>query len=315
MTTIANALADYLDLRRSLGFKLRQTARELPRFVQFIEHQGANFITTELALQWAQQDPMASSVTHADRLAMVRRFAAWRSAVDPRTEIPPARMLLRRYQRPAPYIYIDEEIAKIVSAALDLPSRKGLRGLTFATVFGLLAVTGMRIGEVVALDRDDVDLQAGILDVRLGKLGKHRFVPIHATTRQALVHYAAKRDAILPGVKVSAFFVSEHGRRVTAHSAEDNFVRVSRQVGLRPPSAKDHWGRGPRLHDMRHRFAVATLIDWYRAGADVDREISKLATYLGHDGPAQVYWYLQAVPQLLELATERGRQAAPGGEP
>lgn len=317
MTALADALADYLAIRHSLGFKLRQTARDLPRFVRFIEGRGASTITTELALQWAQEDPAASSVTHADRLAMVRRFAAWRSAADPRTEIPPARLIFRRYQRPAPYIYSEEEVAKIVSAAADLPSpsRKGLRGLTFSTVFGLLAVTGMRIGEVVALNRDDVDLQAGILDVREGKLGKHRFVPIHATTQQALLHYAAKRDAILPGVKLPAFFVSERGRRVTAFSAWKNFVKVSRQIGLRPPAAEDGRGRGPRQHDLRHRFAVATLIDWYRAGADVDREIPKLATYLGHKGPAEVYWYLQAVPQLLALATERGRWAAPGGAP
>ena len=313
MTTLANALADYLALRRALSFKLRQTARELPRFVQFIDRRGATSITTELALQWAQEDPSASSVTHADRLAMVRRFAAWRSAVDPRTEIPPVRLLARRYQRPAPYIYSDKEVAEIVSAAAALPSHKGLRGLTFSTVFGLLAVTGMRIGEVVALDKDDVDLQGGLLNVRQGKLGKHRFVPIHVVTRQALLRYAAKREAILPRVKLPAFFVSERGRRVTAFSAGDNFVKVSRQIGLRPPSAEDRRGRGPRLHDLRHRFAVATLIDWYRAGADVDREIPKLATYLGHEGPDQVYWYLQAVPQLLELATDRA--AAPGGVP
>lgn len=313
MTSLANALAEYLAIRRSLGFKLRQTARELPRFVQFIERRGATAITTELALQWAQEDPVASSVTHADRFGMVRRFAAWRSASDPRTEIPLARLLARRYQRPAPYIYSDEEIAKLVSAAADLPSHRGLRGLTFSTVFGLLAVTGMRIGETVALDRDDVDLQAGILSVREGKLGKQRFVPIHATTRQLLVHYAARRDAIIPGVKLQAFFLTERGHRVSAFSAGDNFVKVSRQIGLRPTAAEGRRGRGPRLHDMRHRFAVATLIDWYRAGADVDREIPKLATYLGHEGPTQVYWYLQAVPQLLELATERCQRAAPGG--
>jgi len=312
MTTLAAALAEYLALRRSLGFKLQQTARDLPRFVQFIEGRGAATITTQLALLWAQEDPAASSVTHADRLAMVRRFAAWRSAADPRTEIPPARLLSRRYQRPAPYIYSDQEVARIVSAAADLPSHKRLRGLTFSTVFGLLAVTGMRIGEVVALDRDDVDVQAGILNVREGKLGKHRFVPIHATTQQALVDYAARRDAILPGVKVPAFFVSECGRRVSAFSAWKNFVKIARQIGLRPPPAEDRRG-GPRQHDLRHRFAVATLIDWYRAGADVDREIPKLATYLGHEGATQVYWYLQAVPQLLELAMERGGQTAPGG--
>lgn len=314
MTGLANALDEYLALRRALGFKLHHTARELPRFVRFIEGEGATSITTELALRWAQEDPEASSVTHADRLAMVRRFAAWRSAEDPRTEIPPVRLLPRRYQRPTPYIYSAEEIDSIVSAAASLPSNNGLRGLTFSTVFGLLAVTGMRIGEAVALDRDDVDLRAGVVAIREGKLGQFRFVPIHATTKDVLGHYSEKRDALLPGVKVPAFFVSERGRRITAWSAGDNFIKVARMVGLRPPAADGRRGRGPRLHDLRHRFAVSALIHWYRSGADVDREIPKLATYLGHKDPAQVYWYLQAVPELLELATERsGRAAAAGG--
>lgn len=315
MTGLDKALVEYLALRRALGFKLRQTTRELPRFVGFIEREGATSITTELALRWAQEDPAASSVTHSDRLAMVRRFAAWRSAEDPRTEIPPVRLLPRRYQRPTPYIYSTGEVESIVSSAASLPSDRGLRGLTFSTVFGLLAVTGMRIGEAVALDRDDVDLRTGTIAIREGKLGKSRVVPIHATTKDILGYYSEKRDAILPGVKVKgpAFFVSEHGRRVSTWSAGDNFVKVSRLIGLRSPRADGRRGRGPRLHDLRHRFAVSTLIGWYRSGADVDREIPKLATYLGHKDPVEVYWYLQAVPELLDLVTDRSRRTASGG--
>lgn len=313
MTGLTQALDEYLALRHALGFKLRQTARELPRFVQFMEREGADFITTKLAFRWAQENPEAKSVTHADRLAMVRRFAAWRSAEDPRTEIPPVRLLPRRYQRPTPYIYSTQEVESVVSTAASLPSESGLRGFTFSTVFGLLAVTGMRVGEVVALNRDDVDLQAGFLTIRQGKLGKSRFVPIHATTKDVLGRYAEKREAILPCANTPAFFVSERGRRISAWSAEDNFITVSRMIGLRLPTVEGRRGRGPRLHDLRHRFAVSTLIDWYRVGADVDREIPKLATYLGHEGPAQVYWYLQAVPELLELATQRSQRAASGG--
>jgi integrase len=315
MNGLTKALDEYLALRRALGFKLRHTARSLPQFVRFVEREGAIFITTQLALRWAQEDPEGSSVTHADRLAMVRRFAAWRSAEDPRTEIPPMGLLPRRYQRPTPHIYSNAEIDSIVSSAASLPSKRALRGLTCSTLFGLLAVTGMRVGEAVALDRDDVDLRTGVLAIREGKLGKFRFVPIHSTTRDALEDYSKKRDAILPAVKTLAFFVSERGGRMSAFSAGDNFVKVSRLIGLRPPAAGDRRGRGPRLHDLRHRFAVSTLIQWYRCGADVDREIPKLATYLGHEGPDQVYWYLQAVPELLELATERSRSAAPGGAP
>lgn len=246
---------------------------------------------------------------------MVRRFAAWRNAEDPRTEIPPVRLLPRRYQRPTPYIYSNEEIRRVIVNAAYLSSKHGLRGLTCSTLYGLLAVTGMRVSEAVALDHDDVELRTGVLTVREGKLGKSRVVPIHATTRDVLVDYSTKRDALLPARRTSAFFVSDRGTRMSAFSAGDNFIHVSRMIGLRAPTADGGRGRGPRVHDLRHRFAVSTLIHWYRSGADVDLEIPKLATYLGHKGPKEVYWYLQAVPELLELATERSRSAVPGGVP
>ena len=314
MTNLAKALDEYLTLRRALGFKLRQTARQLPRFVQFIEAEEASFITIELALRWAQQDPKASSVIHSDRLAMVRRFAAWRSAQDPRTEIPPSRLLPRRYRRPAPYIYSTAEVGKIVTTAAALPSDKGLRGLTCSTIFGLLAVTGMRVGEVVALERSEVDLAAGTLTVREGKLGKSRIVPIHSTTKQILEQYARTRDTVLPDVKEPAFFISERGRRVSTWSAGADFIEVAYAIGLRAP-IDGRRGRGPRLHDLRHRFAVSTLICWYRSGAEIDCEIPKLATYLGHKSPKEVYWYLQAVPELLKLAMERSCRASSAGAP
>lgn len=311
-SNLVNAVDDYLALRHALGFKLRQAGRVLPQFVRFMDSEGAPFITTEVALRWAQQDPEASSVTHSDRLAIVRRFAAWRRAEDPRTEIPPVGLLLRRYQRPSPYIYSAKEVEGIVSSAASLPSDRGLRGLTFSTLFGLLAVTGMRIGEAVALDREDVDLRDDVLTIRTGKFGKSRNIPIHTTTSNILRDYSNKRNAALPSLQTTAFFVSKRCRRVTASSAGKNFITVAQLIGLRSPMPDGRRGRGPRLHDLRHRFAVSTLIRWYRSGMDVDREIPKLATYLGHKGPAEVYWYLQAVPELLEFATQRSRQAASG---
>lgn len=307
MNNLAEALKEYIALRRALGFKLRHTARTLPRFVGFLEREGADFITTKLALRWAQEDPDASSVTQSDRLGMVRRFAAWRAAADPRTEIPMASLLPRRYQRPTPYIYSKKEIENIISAAESLPSARGLRGSTCATLFGLLAVTGMRVGEAVALNRDDVDLRSGVLTIREGKFGKSRFVPVHATTRDVLNEYAKKRFAILPAPKTPAFFLSERGRRMSQWSAQDNFVKISQTIGLRPPRTGRRHGRGPRIHDLRHRFAVSTLIQWYRLGANVDRELPKLATYLGHSHVDEVYWYLEAVPELLQIATEQSR--------
>jgi integrase len=314
MNTLADALKEYIAIRRALGFQLRYAASALPKFVSFLEREGTPFITTALALRWAQEKVGTSSTTRADRLAMVRRFAVWRSATDPRTEIPPCGLLPRRYHRPTPHIYSQDEIERIISSAASLPSAKGLRGLTCSTLFGLLAVSGMRVGEAVALDRDDVDLKAGVLSIRLGKFGKSRFIPVHSSARDVLENYSKKRDVLLPALVTPAFFLSDRGRRMTEWSAQDNFVKVSRAIGLRSHADGHRFGHGPRLHDLRHRFAVCTLVHWYRSGVDVEREIPKLATYLGHSHPDYVYWYLQAIPELLQLATERSERIAKDGE-
>jgi integrase len=310
--THSDSVAEYVALRRKLGFKLRRASLELPRFAAFLEGEGAPHITTTLALRWALEDPDSSAVTRSDRLGMVRRFAAWRRASDPDTEIPPSGLLPRRYQRPAPYIYSDEQVQQLVAGARDLPSARGVRGLTCSVLFALLAVTGMRVGEAVALDRTDVDLESGVLTVREGKYGKSRFIPLDPTTQRALVDYAKETAARFPGSKTPALFVSERGRRMSTWSAGDNFIKVLRGLELRPMGHRR--GRGPRLHDLRHRFAVYTLIRWYRAGADIDREMPKLATFLGHTSVAEVYWYLQAVPELLSAATDKA-SATPGVAP
>jgi integrase len=169
----------------------------------------------------------------------------------------------------------------------------------------LLAVTGMRVSEVVALDREDVDLEEGILRIRRTKFGKSRLVAVHDSTREVLAEYARERDRVVRRPAAAAFFLSEGGGRVMGWSARYNFAKVSREVGLRAPAADRRHGRGPRLHDLRHRFAVCTLLEWYRAGLDVEREITKLATYLGHVHANETYWYLEAVPELLELAARR----------
>jgi integrase len=209
------------------------------------------------------------------------------------------------YRRKRPYIYSDAEIAEIVQAAGRIPSAAGLKGRTFATVFGLLAVTGLRVSEALALDRDDVDVEQGVLRIRRTKFGKSRLVAVHDSTRRVLADYARARDRVVRRPAAAAFFLSEGGDRATACAARYNFAKVSRQVGLRAPAAGRRHGRGPRLHDMRHRFAVWTLLRWYRAGLDVEREIPKLATYLGHVHVNETYWYLEAVPELLELAARR----------
>lgn len=303
MSELREALDDYLAIRHSLGFELRLPASLLRKFVAFLEDQGASHITTELALQWAKEPADALPSTWSWRLGMVRRFAAWRRATDSRTEVPPEGLLPHRYRRKPPYIYTDEEIEGLMQAAGELRSSKGLRAHTYSTLFGLLAVTGMRINEALNLDRKDVDLVEGILTIRRTKFGKSRLMPVHVSSQEALKTYAETRDRILPGLSTPAFFVTERRTRVTEWSARYTFAKVSQKIGLRE-AANGH-GRGPRLHDMRHRFAARTLIDWYRAGLDIEREIPKLATYLGHVHVNDTYWYIEAVPELLQLATER----------
>jgi integrase len=303
MSELRQAMDRYLTLRRSLGFELRGPEATLRRFVAFAEREGAAYITTDLVLRWTSEPSKAQPVTWASWVAIVRRFARWWSATDPCTEVPPEGLLPHRFRRQPPYIYSDDEIERIVRAAAQLPSSNGMRALTYSTYFGLVAATGMRMSEGLALDRSDVDLVEGILTIRRTKFGKSRIVPLHASTREVLRSYAAQRNCSLRRVGTPAFFVSEHGSRITQWSTRYNFAKVSQQVGLRPP-ARGH-GHGPRLHDLRHRFAVRTLIDWYRKGFDVEREIPKLATYLGHVHVNDTYWYLEAVPELLQLATER----------
>jgi integrase len=305
MSTLREASEQYLQLRRKLGYQLRGVARLLRSFVTYAEREGAAHVTTDLALRWAQQPAGAQPATWASRPRVVRRFAVWLSASDPHTQVPAAGLLPWRYRRKRPYIYSDAEIEGLVGAAGRIPSAAGLKGRTFATVFGLLAVTGMRASEALALDREDVDLEEGVLRVRRTKFGKSRLVAVHDSTRQALADYANQRDRVVHRPATPAFFLSERGGRVTESAARNNFAKVSREVGLRAATTNGRRGHGPRLHDLRHRFAVRTLLGWYRAGIDVEREMPKLTTYLGHVHVNVTYWYVEAVPELLELAARR----------
>jgi len=300
MSELRSALEEYLTLRRALGFKLISTGGLLHSFVLFAENEGASFITTPLVLRWATQ-PKCQPVQWANRLGIVRRFARYRSSADPRTEIPPEGILPHRRHRKAPYIYKNDGIARLIQAATELSSPMGLRATTYSTLFGLLSVTGMRISEPIALDRDDVDLTEGILTVRRTKFGKSRLVPVHPSTQGVLRQYASLRDRIFPRPETPSFFISERGRRLTTGSARWTFIKLSHQIGLRGPD--DH--RGPRLHDLRHGFVIRTLLRLYRAGADVERHLPALATYLGHGHVADTYWYLSATPELLRLITSR----------
>jgi len=303
MSPLGDAVKEYLLLRRRLGFELAGADRLLGVFVDFAESEGRDFITTDLALRWARQPEDAQPATWARRLALVRHFAAFHRAADPRTEVPPAGLLTEPYRRQTPYIYNDDEVSRLLGATADLHSKRGVRALTYTTLFGLLAVTGMRVSEAVGLDRDDVE--GAVITVRRTKFGSTRLVPVHTSTRRVLEAYASQRDATLPGLTTPAFFVSERRKRVTVWSTRYNFALVSQRIGLREPTEEHRHGQGPRLHDLRHRFAALTLLRWYRAGLDVEREMPKLSTYLGHVHVNDTYWYIEAVPELLELAAAR----------
>jgi integrase len=305
MTPLRDALKQYVALRRALGTRLEEPAKTLGDFVTFLNRVGAEFITSELALRWAMKPKRVQRATWARRLSMVRGFAAWLSMVDSRTQVPATRLLPARRRRPKPHIFTEEEIARLMAQAAHLPEPKGPRALTHVTLIGLLCATGLRPAEALALDRADVDLENGVLSIRQTKFGKSRFVPVSESTRAALVQYANKRDEIWPQRRTVAFFISGCGTRLQASTARRTFARISCTIGLRPLSQGRRTGRGPRLQDFRHSFATRRLIDWYRTGLDVGQELPKLATYLGHVDVNHTYWYIEAVPELLQLATDR----------
>ena len=308
MSELQTALQEYLSIRRQLGFKLRDEETILPKFLLFVEQEGASFITRDLALRWAMQPKDVLPARWADRLRMVRLFAQYQSAADPRTEIPPQGLLPHHYHRKAPYIYRDEEIKRLLEAAKQLPSKIGLRQYTYYTLFGLLAVTGMRMSESVSLQCKDVDLTQGMLTIVQSKFGKSRLLPLHPSTQRVLQQYEYQRDRICPNQRDTNFFLSDSGIRLTGCNVRHTFVKLSRKIGLRGPLAS----HGPRLHDLRHGFAVRTILNWYRDDINVERQLPKLATYLGHTHVNDTYWYLSAVPELLQLAIKRMENAEGG---
>lgn len=308
MTTLTERFEEYLIVRRSLGYDLSFTARVMRGFTAFADHEGADHITVDLFLRWKKSFGGASNNTWSKRLGMVRAFAGWLQSLDARTEVPPAGLISGKLRRGRPYIYTEAEVASIVACAAKLPSSYGIRGWSYSTLFGLIAVTGLRINEAIALDDDDVDLEENVITVRRGKNGTSRFVPLAPSSAERLRAYRGERTRLL-GPTPGPFFLMESGERPTDCSARYNFAVVSQTLGLRQPQCFCKHGRGPRIHDLRHTFAVRTIIGWYRKGLDPDREMIKLSTFLGHAKPELTYWYIEAVPELLQLASRRAEHA------
>jgi integrase len=297
MSALHDSLA-YLAVRRALGYKLEGTERLLRQFLDYLEANGADMITVEHAVGWARL-PGRGQHWHAMRLGAVRGFARYLHEVDPRVEVPAADLLPDKSGRAVPYLYTDAQIGALIEAASTL--RIAHKTATFQTLFGLLAATGMRIGEAIALDRADFDADAGTLTVRNAKFGKSRELPLHPTTTGALTRYVRHRDRPRPVGATEALLLSSVGTRLWVSDVQTSFRALRTRAGILPRSAACR----PRLHDMRHSFAVNTLLDAYRTDGDPASRVAALSTYLGHVNPGKTYWYLHAAPELLELAGGR----------
>jgi integrase len=300
MSPLTEAVEDYIQLRRGLGFKLKDYDDYLHKFVAFLEAQGSSHITTRLALDFATLPNHQKAVSWARQLGILRKFAIYRQNTDPRTEVPPDGILPFRSKGAVPYLYSEDEIVRLMDAAGAIESPYNLQALTYRCLFGLLAVSGMRLGEALGLPRDGIDWGQSLLTIRGAKFGKSRLVPLHASTLAALRDYAERRDRKFAGRPVSYFFVTSCGTRLENSNVNSVFRALSRKIGLRQPGAT----HGPRLHDFRHRFAVQTMLRWYREGEDVSRKLPILSTYLGHAHVSSTYWYLSSSSELRIAAGE-----------
>jgi integrase/recombinase XerD len=285
MSDLHTVAVEYLAIRRALGFKLRGYDRLLENFIGFLTDAGASTITTAAALAWATRPAQAQPVRYAQRLCVIRGFASYAHAIDATVQVPPLDLLsYRRWQR-TPFLYSQVDIDALIAAAGRL--RRPLRAATYRSVFGLLAVTGMRVGEAIALDDADVDLPGGVLVIREAKFGKQRRLPLHPSTVAALRDYAAARDQLCTWPRGSSFFVSTRGTRLIYHNVRTTFAELLTHAGITAPTGV----AAPTIHGLRHSFAVATLRDWYRAGVDVAARLPVLSAYLGHAHPVSTYWY------------------------
>jgi integrase/recombinase XerD len=308
MSALHRHLDDYLALRRRLGFKLERAGRLLAQFVHYCDEAGIEVVTVEVALAWATSPVECSPMWGAHRLCVARGFLRFLHALEPRTGVPPTGLLSSGPTRANPYLYSLEQVTALMRAARGIHSK--LRGASMEAVIGLLACSGMRVGEALALDRGDVDLRQGVLTIRQAKFDKTRELPLHPTTTAALAAYAKRRDELAPAAPNPAFFVSAAGTRILYCNFHRGFRELVRRAGIeaRSPSCR------PRPHDLRHTFAVATLAHWQREGDDVGAKLPVLSTYLGHVDPAATYWYLSGSTEVLSLAAAR-LEAAYGDEP
>lgn len=299
MSPLQQHAHDYVALRQALGHKMAHAVRLLPDFVGYLEARDLSTVTTDAALAWAQATPRhPAPMAERQRFAVARGFARFMSGIDPQTEIPPSDVLVYRYQRRAPYIFSGADIVALM-AAVPRISRSPFRAVTWATLIGLLGITGMRVGEALRLTDHDVDWDQAVVVIRATKFGKSREIVLDSSTVSALKNYVAQRPPTAG--PTPTLFVTEHGKPLAYRRVSEAFERLLGESGVGPPATE---GR-PHLHDLRHAFAVRTLIAWYREGVPVAAWLPRLSTYLGHVDPRDTYWYLTGVPELLHLAAQR----------
>ena len=308
-------IADYLATRRALGFKLEGAEHLLFAFADHLDGSstddsaggGAELVTIEQALRFATANAGSSTRSHALRLSAIRLFTRWAQLLDPQIQVPPARLLAARATRPMPFIYTDAQVDALLSAADELRPR--IRAVTFRTLLSLQTATGIRTGEAVGLDVDDVDLRSGQGTLTVtGKYGKKRMLPLHPTVADGLAGYLESRAALLPAAHCPALLVNTRGSRLGKGSIHPTFRAVADRAGLVTASTASR----PRLHDLRHTFAVNTMLEAYLSGADPAATLPLLATWLGHTEPSDTYWYLAGTAELMAAATARLDRATAG---
>jgi integrase/recombinase XerD len=298
MSALADAAGEYLRLRNSLGHELAEHHRLLPRFVAFLDAEGVPTVTVAAALAWAQGAEVDQTTSIGPRrMTIARGFARYLAGLDDHTEVPPPGLIPARRRWRPPFIYSPEDITALMAQAGRL---KPMPAATHQTLIGLLAATGMRVGEAIRLDRGDIDRTDGVLTIRESKFGKTRMIPVLDSTLTALDHYARTRNQLCPRTTTASFFVSMTGTRLIYRIVQQNFRRLCDRAGVGAAAE-----RPPRIHDLRHTFVVRTLVGWYQAGEDVEARLPTLSTYLGHRDPRSTYWYLSAAPELLALAAGR----------
>jgi len=310
-TSLTARIEQYLSERRRLGFELKHMDQSLGRFARYVKaraHRGP--LTVELMASWARQAKggRGERATAARALRMLRPFTRWLQQFEPGTEVPDEAIFGPVPGRVTPHIFRDEEIAALLDAAGRIGPPLSARGAVMQTLFGLIACTGLRISEALALRDADVDLKAGVLTVRHGKFGKSRLVPLHPNAVAALVRYRSERARFVPTEPQQPFFIGTRGRRLGQPVGERQVHRIFEQL-RRQLGWMARGGHGAaRIHDLRHSFAVRRLLCWHEQGVDVHARMLALSTYMGHAKICHTYWYLTAVPELMQLVGRRFEQ-------